>query len=201
MKLVASVNSPYARKIRVMLAEKGLEHEFVEENVWSPETRVPDYNPLGKVPVLLVDSGEALFDSGVIAEYLDALAAPRFIPASGLERARVRRDESLGDGIVDAGSTIFLERKRDAARQDEGWMKRQRGKVDAALAALASGLGDKPWLRGEAITLGDIACGCALFWLEFRLAEIRWRENYPNLERWARQLETRPSFSATRPKA
>src|SRR5260221_4314327 len=181
MKLVASKLSPYARKIRVILAEKQLAFEFVAENVWDPATRVPDFNPLGKVPVLVTDGGDALFDSVVIAEYLDPMAAPRFIPGDAIERARVRRDEAVGDGIADAGIAMFLERKREAARQEGGWITRQHGKAEAGIAALAHEPGSKPCLRGAQMTLGDIAAGCALLWLEFRLPEYAWRAKFANL--------------------
>jgi len=198
VKLVGSKTSPYVRKVRVLLAEKALAFEFVEESAWNAATTVPRYNPLNKVPVLLLDGGEPLFDSRVITEYVDALGGERFIPVAGVERARVRRQESLGDGIADAGITIFLERKREAARQDPAWMARQKEKIEAGIASLARSLGAAPARGARALTLGDIACGCALFWLEFRLPEFRWRED-PTLESWAENLESRASFAATRP--
>lgn len=201
MKLVASKTSPYARKIRVLLAEKQLAFEFVEESAWNAGTTVPQYNPLNKIPVLVADDGTNLYDSGVIAEYLDPLGAPSFIPPSGIERACVRRDEALGDGIADAGIAIFLERKREAARQDPAWMARQRGKIDAGVSALAQELGGKAFLRGDTLSLGDVACACALLWLEFRLPEITWRTQYATLGRWIERLEARPSFEHSRPQA
>jgi len=199
MKLVASKTSPYARKIRIILAEKKLAFEFAGENVWDPATRIGDYNPLGKVPALVTDEGETLFDSPVIAEYLDGLGGTRLLPAGGIERARVKRQEALGDGIADAGIAVFLERKREAARQDGAWIERQLGKVRSGMAAIEKELGDKPYLGGESPSLGDIACGCALFWAEFRMPELGWRAKHPTLDAWARRLEARPSFSSTRP--
>jgi glutathione S-transferase len=199
MKLVASKTSPYARKVRVILAEKKLPFDFHAENVWDPATRIADFNPLGKVPALVTDEGETLFDSPVIAEYLDGLGGSRLIPAAGLERARVKRQEALGDGIADAGITVFLERKREAARQDGGWIDRQIGKVNAGIAALSRELGDRQFLGGDTLSLGDIACGCALFWAEFRMPELGWRAKHANLDAWAKRLEARPSFASTRP--
>jgi len=201
MKLVASRTSPYARKIRVLLAEKQLAFEFVEESAWNAGTTVPRYNPLNKVPVLVTDDGTCLYDSGVIAEYLDPLGAPCFIPSAGIERARVRRDEALGDGIADAGIAIFLERKREAARQDPSWIDRQRSKVDAGIEALALELGGKAFIRGDTLSLGDVACACALLWIEFRMPEIAWRSRHAALGRWIERLESRPSFATTRPAA
>jgi glutathione S-transferase len=199
MKLVASKTSPYARKIRVLLAEKQLAYEFVEESAWNAGTTVPRYNPLNKIPALVTDDGTCLYDSCVIAEYLDPLGAPSFIPPTGLERALVRRDEALGNGIADAGIAIFLERKREAARQDPAWVARQLSKVEAGIEALARELGGKAYLRGDAISLGDVACACALLWLEFRLPEIAWRARHAELERWIARLESRPSFARSRP--
>lgn len=198
MKLVGSKTSPYVRKIRVLLAEKQIPCELVEDNVWSPETTVPRYNPLGKVPALIMDEGEVLYDSRVIAEYLDSLPGVKFIPGPVPERMRVRRDEALGDGIADAGIAIFLERKRDAARQDPAWIARQSGKVRSGVAALSKAIAAMPTAGARGMTLGDIACGCALFWLEFRLPEFRWRED-PVLKSWAENLESRASFAQTRP--
>jgi glutathione S-transferase len=199
MKLVASKLSPYARKVRVVLAEKNLTCELVPENVWDAATRIRDFNPLGKVPVLVTDEGEALFDSVAIVEYLDALGGPRLIPDSGIARARVRRDEALGDGIADAGIAMRLEGLRESARQDAAWIARQKDKVERGVAAVAKDLGTKTFLRGDAMTLGDVACGCALLWLEFRLPQLEWRASHANLRAWAERLEARPSFASTRP--
>jgi glutathione S-transferase len=173
----------------------------VEESAWTKETTVPRYNPLNKVPALQLDDGECLYDSRVIAEYLDSISGGTLIPASGIERARVRRDEALGDGIADAGITAFLERKREASRQDAAWIARQMDKVDAAITALAGRLGRDAYLGGEQLNLADIACACALFWAEFRMPELGWRDAYPNLKAWAERMEMRPSFAATRPPA
>jgi glutathione S-transferase len=199
MKLVGSTTSPYVRKVRVILAEKNLPCEFVLENVWDAATKITQFNPLGKVPALVTDAGDTLFDSPVIAEYLDALARPRLIPATGIERARVRSGEALGDGIADAGITMFLERKRAPERQDAAWVARQAGKVEAGIAAVAKTLGEKPFLHGTELTLADVACGCALFWLEFRMPEIDWRVRHTHLKAWAERLEARESFTSTRP--
>src|SRR5688572_319102 len=141
MKLVGSKTSPYVRKARVILAERNLPYEFLEESAWSAETTVPKYNPLNKVPALVLDDGEAIYDSPVICEYLDAVSGGGLLPAGPAERARVRRDEALGDGIADAGITAFLERKREAARQDPTWIARQMDKVNAGIAAMAKLLG------------------------------------------------------------
>lgn len=195
MKLIGSKTSPYVRKVRVLLAEKSIACEFVEENAWVADTKVPLYNPLNKVPALVLDDGEPIYDSVVIAEYLDTLPGPRFIPAEPRARALVRRDEALGDGISDAGITMRLERQRDPARQDADWIARQQSKVEAGIRAVSRSVAAR---AGAGMTLGDIAMACALFWVEFRMPEMRWRDD-PVLARWAAELEKRPSFAATRP--
>jgi glutathione S-transferase len=200
MKLIASLTTPYGRKVRIVLAEKHLDAEYMDENVWAAETKVPLYNPLGKVPVLLLDDGTALYDSRVIVEYLDGVVpVSRLIPESGRERALVRRWEALGDGIADAGIAVFLERKRPAEAQGKDWITRQFGKIEAGIAFAARELGDRKFCQGETFTLGDISLACALLWLEFRLPEVKWRETYPNLRAWIERVETRKEFVETQP--
>ena len=187
------------RKVRVILAEKNLPYEFLEENAWNADTTVPRYNPLCKVPALVMDDGESIYDSAVISEYLDAISGGGLVPAEAAARARVRRDEALGDGIADAGISAYRERMRDASRQDAASIARQMSKVNAGIEALAGRLGREPYLGGRALNLADIACACALFWAEFRMPELRWRDAHANLRGWAERMEARASFSATRP--
>jgi glutathione S-transferase len=197
MKLVGSFTSPYVRKIRVLLAERAIAHDFLEESAWAATTTVPRYNPLNKVPALQLDDGSSLFDSRVIAEYLDAISGHMFLPQDPLARAHVKCLESLGDGIADAGITTFLERKRDVSRQDAAWMARQLDKVHAGIAAVGRALGEGPYLGGDRMNLADIACGCALGWVSFRMPELAWREG--RMKAWAEALESRASFAATKP--
>jgi glutathione S-transferase len=199
MKLVGTKLSPYVRKVRVILAEKNLPFEFMEESAWPPETKVPNFNPLNKVPALVMDDGEAIYDSSVIGEYLDGISGGGLIPADPAARARARRDEALGNGIADAGVAARLERQRDAAKQDAAWIARQMDKVHAGIAAVSRHLGSRQYLGGTMPNIGDVACACALLWLEFRMPEIKWRETHPNLKGWAERMESRPSFRATPP--
>jgi len=195
MKLIGSKTSPYVRKVRVILAERSIAHEFVDDNVWSPETKVTAFNPLTKVPALVLDDGETLYDSRVIAEYLDALSGGGFVPKDARARALVRRDEALGDGISDAGILARLERQRDSARQDPAWIARQLGKVDAGVKAVSRIVAAR---KGAPMTLGDIACACALLWVDFRMPELGWRRD-PMLAAWIGPIESRPSFANTKP--
>ena len=201
MKLVASLTSPYARKVRIVMAEKRIDCEVMPDNVWAADSKVGQFNPLGKVPVLVLDDDLCLYDSRVITEYLDGVTpVSRLIPEGGRERALVKRWEALADGITDAGVAIFLERKRDAAQQGADWMKRQAGKIESGIAAASRELGERDWCHGVGMTLADIALGCSLLWLEFRLPEFKWRTQYPNLKAHVEKLEVRPSFAETIPR-
>lgn len=200
MKLVASYTSPYARKVRVVMAEKRIDCEFVEDDVWSSNPKATLYNPLTKIPILLLDDGTALYDSRVIVEYLDGVTpVSRLIPETGRERAMVKRWEALGDGISDAAIAVFIERKRPEPEQGHDWIKRQLGKTETAIAAVARELGDRDFCHGVGLSLADIAIACSLLWIEFRLPDIAWRQNYPNLKTWIGKMELRPSFADTKP--
>ena len=201
MKLVASLTSPYARKIRVALAEKNLPFELEVDIPWLADTRVPSYNPLGKVPALVADDGEVWFDSPVIAEYLDTLAGPALLPADRLAALPVRQAEALADGITDAAVAAFLEGMRPAERQDPASIERQLGKIHRGLAALEQRLAQRKGLGGEALTIADIAAGCTLGYLDFRFAHLGWRAAHPQLAAWADGLLARPSFTASAPPA
>lgn len=200
MKLIGSLTSPYVRKVRIVLSEKGISHEFTNDPPFSPDTQVAQVNPLGKVPVLIMDDGYILYDSRIIVEYLDDLGSPgssRLIPATGPQRLRVKRWEALADGIIDACVAIYLERKRPESQQSQEWIERQQKKIDQGLQAAASELRDKPWWEGESMTLADIALGCAFGYLDARFPAVKWRDTYPNLVRLADKLAERQSFKTT----
>lgn len=202
MKLIGSTTSPYVRKVRIVMAEKKLDYQFAIEDVWADDTTICDSNPLGKVPCLIMEDGGAVFDSRVIVEYLDAMSpVGKLIPVNGRERAEVKCWEALADGLADAALLMRLEttQRKDEERSDK-WIARQRGKVDNALKAMSTGLGDSAWCNGAHYSLADIAVGCALDWVSYRFAEIDWREGYPNLQRLVDKLSDRPSFRETAPK-
>ena len=203
MKLIGSTTSPYVRKVRIVMAEKKLDYQFLLDNVWSADTRIAASNPLGKVPCLVMEGGEAVFDSRVIVEYLDTLSpVGKLIPSTGRERAEVKTWEALADGLVDAAILARLEATwagRQDSERSQAWMDRQLGKVQASLKSMGQGLGDKPFCSGIHLSLSDIAVGCALGWLEFRFPQIDWRSEHPNLAQLQDKLEQRPSFAETMP--
>ena len=202
LKLLATLTSPYARKVRIALAEKKIEYTLVEDSPWVPGNAVSEVNPLGKIPVLVLDDGTRVFDSRVIVEYLDAMSpVSRLIPEPSRQRIAVKRWEALADGICDAAGAIFLERKRPARQQSKEWIARQRAKIDRGIVELAQELSERPWCNGEAYSLADIATGCALGYLDLRFPEIDWRGAHPNLVALAEKLAGRPSFADTAPPA
>ena len=203
MKLIGSNASPYVRKVRVVMAEKRLDYQFLQEDVWAPDTTIASSNPLGKVPCLVMEGGEAMFDSRVIVEYLDTLSpVGKLIPQQSRERAEVKTWEALADGVMDAGVLCRLEATwagRAEGERSHTWMDRQRAKMVGGIAAMAKGLGDKPFCSGIHLSLSDIAVGCALGWIEFRFPDIDWRSQYSNLAKLQDKLMLRPSFADTKP--
>ncbi|MEO6032576.1 MAG: glutathione S-transferase C-terminal domain-containing protein [Burkholderiaceae bacterium] len=202
MKLIGSLSSPYVRKVRIVMAEKKLDYQLVLEDVWASDAILAS-NPLGKVPCLVLEGGEAVFDSRVIVEFVDTRSpVSRLIPEGSRERAEVRTWEALADGLLDASILVRLERGwvgRGAEQRSEAWVERQLGKIHAALAAMSKGLGEKPWCSTIHLSLADIAVGCALGYLDFRFPELSWRDTHPNLARLADKLNARQSFIDTEP--
>ena len=203
MKLIGSISSPYVRKVRVVMAEKKLDYEFVTEDVWAADTSIALSNPLGKVPCLIMEAGEALFDSRVIVEYLDTLSpVGKLIPSTGRERAEVKTWEALADGVMDASILARLEAiwpGRSAEQRSTAWIERQMGKVNDVLVAMAAALGDRAYCSGIHLSLSDISVGCALGYLDFRFPEIAWRSAHPALAKLQDKLAQRQSFIDTFP--
>jgi glutathione S-transferase len=200
MKLIGSLASPYTRKARIVLAEKKIDFEFEIDNPWKADAKAAKLNPLGKVPVLLLDDGRTLFDSRVIVGFLDnASPISRLVPAENRERVEAQRWEALADGVLDAGVLARLENQREAKLRNAPWTERQTGKVAAGLAAMDAELGDKPWCVGNGYTLADIALGVCLGWIEFRYPKMDWKKDHANLARAFAKLSERQSFADTVP--
>jgi glutathione S-transferase len=202
MKLIGALTSPYVRKVRIVMAEKKLDFQLLLEDVWNSE-EILKANPLGKVPCLVMEGGEAVFDSRVIVEYLDNLSpVGKLIPPSGRERIEVRTWEALADGVLDAAILARLEatwQGRSDSQRSQAWIDRQLSRVDGALAAMSKGLGDKNYCVGIYLSLADIAAGCALGYLDFRFPQIDWRSRHLNLAKHYDKLSARQSFIDTRP--
>lgn len=201
MKLFSTPTSPYARKVRIMLAEKHIECEIeIVPSLAAPESPVPAHNPLGKVPTLVLDDGTSLYDSVVIVDYLDhKTPVARLIPQDNNHRAVVRRWEALADGVCDAAVAVVMEKRRALEKQDDTIIQRQMLKVERGVRAMSEDMGESKWAAGDKFSLADIATGVALAYLELRMPEIDWRASYPNLGRLYEQLIARPSFKDTAP--
>lgn len=201
MKLIGSLTSPFVRKVRIVLAEKKIDCEFEIESPWTPDTKVSSINPLGKIPVLVLDDNTPLFDSRVIVEHIDNVTPnAKLFPGPNRERTEVKRWEALCDGICEAAATAFLEGKRPKKEQSADWIARQHQKITRGLEFMATELGDQPYCMGTHFSLADIAVGVALGYLQFRFSAIDWREAHPNLARLYDKLMQRPSFADTVPR-
>lgn len=198
MKLIGSLTSPYVRKVRIVLKEKGIPCEFTVANPHDADTPVPQYNPLGKVPVLVLDNKKSLYDSLLIVEYLDGLKAPTLIPASGDARWDALRWQILGQGIVDAVVVRLMEGRRPGAQQSQDVIARQEEKVARALASANATERGPTYLLGGSFSVADIALGVALEYIDFRYPHD-WRAQYPQLAQWLAGMSTRASFAETVP--
>jgi len=203
MKLIGSITSPYVRKVRIVMAEKKLDFDFVSEDVWAADTSISASNPLGKVPCLVMEGGEALFDSRVIVEYVDTLSpVGKLIPDRGRERAEVKTWEALSDGLLDAAILARLEATwpgRKEGERSQAWIDRQLNKIDDSLAAMDRALAERSNCVGIQISLADIAVGVAVGYLDFRFPQIDWRGQHPNLGALYERMAQRQSFKDTRP--
>jgi glutathione S-transferase len=200
MKLIGSLASPFARKVRIVAAEKRVDYVFERADPSQPTPALLGHNPLGKVPVLVLEDGTALYDSRVIVEFLDAVSPiGRLIPADHRERIEVRRWEALADGVLDAGSAVRVERRRPAHEQSTKWIDRQLGKVNRGLAAMDRDLAGRTWCASNGYSLADIAVGCCVGWLTFRFPDLGWRADSPALARHYDKLMDRSTFVDTMP--
>ena len=188
LKLISSKPSPYARKVRIALAEKSIPFELISEVPWESTTQAPRYNPLEKLPVLIFPNGKAIYESHYVLEYLEAKStASPLLPK--------------GPNSIDAALSFF-EAQREHDERSELWMARQRRKIDGGLEALADWLaesGDQQFLVDNTFSIADIAAGSCLGYMKVRFPEHPWRTAYPHLDRYSERLEERQSFRDTVP--
>ena len=200
-KLISATPSPYARKVRIALAEKELPFELLTEIPWHDTTATPRYNPLEKLPVLILEDGSGVYESSYILEYLE-LKYPQIplLPQDIDERLIARKLEVLCDGVCDAVVLTLFEKTREGGGSPE-WLARQRRKIDGGLAEMARIVGSREVAVGEHFGLGDIAVGTALGYLSVRFQELSWRTLYPDLATFSDRLALRPSFKDSVPYA
>ena len=201
-RLISATPSPYARKVRIQLAEKNIPFELITEVPWNDDTRTPEFNPLEKLPVLICDNGETVYESRYVNEWVEMQhPAPPLTPAAKDDVLLAKRFEILADGVCDACLLVFWERARDEDKRSQEWTDRQLRKRAGGLREIARLLGEKTYCVGDALTLADIAVGSMLGWLRVRMPECDWRAQYPNLAGLQDRLEARPSFRDTVPYA
>lgn len=198
MKLLGTNTSPYVRKVRLVLLEKQIPHEYIVDAPRDAGSLAARVNPLGRIPALILDDDFCVFDSPVITEYADTLnETPILIPKSLDARLRVRRWEALADGIMDSAVQVQVERLRPEEQQKIGVFKVHNRAISNALEYAADLLGDNAWCEGEAISLADLAMTSALVYLNLRQPEREWRVAHPNLAAWFDRLSARPSVQTS----
>ncbi len=198
--LISATPSPYARKVRIALIEKGIPFELRTEVPWDITTMTPKFNPLEKLPVLICADGSSVYESRLILDYLELKhPEPRLVPADTDDLLAAKRLEVLCDGVCDALVLMFFEMRRAPAAQSSEWIARQRRKVDGGVREMARLVGSRMWAVGGTFSLGDIAVATALGYLSVRWPDIDWRSQYPNLAAYSARLEHRASLVATRP--
>ena len=200
-KLISATPSPYARKVRIALAEKGLPFELLTEVPWDNSTTTPRYNPLEKLPILLLDDGTSVYESSYILQYLE-LKHPQvpLLPKDIDGHLAARKLEVLCDGVCDAVVLSLFEKMRAGGGSPE-WLARQRRKIERGMAEMARLVGQRQWAVGEAFSLGDIAVGTAVGYLSVRFQDLPWRTLYPDLALFSDRLAQRPSFRDSVPVA
>ncbi len=192
MKLIYSPTSPYARKVRILIHEKGLDVEEIATVPFDDDAVLHSANPLGKVPALLVGDS-AIYDSPVICEYLDSLDKP-WLP-NGETAWRQKTLHALGDGMIDAVLTFRMERIRPQEQWWDFWAMRQENATVRALQHLETIVDE----LGEPWEFGNLAIACALGYVDFRAADMQWRDHMPKLAEWFESFEQRKSFIETAP--
>ena len=198
--LLSATPSPYARKVRIALIEKAIPFTLKTEVPWDSTTETPKYNPLEKLPVLITQSGESIYESRFILEWLEARhPSPPMLPDAVDDRLAARQMEVLADGVCDAFVLHFFERHREPAKQSPEWLARQRRKIDGGLAEIDRRIADRTFAVGDRFGLADIAAATAIGYLAVRFPEVDWRGRYPRLCTYADRMEQRPSLAATRP--
>ena len=202
LKLISATPSPYARKVRIALAEKAVPFELLTEVPWDNTTATPKYNPLEKLPVLILEDGSSVYESRFILEWIEVKhPTPPLLPADEDERLAARKVEVVCDGVCDACVLMFWERHRAPDQRSEAWVARQQRKVDGGLRTLSEWAGDREWIIGDRFGLADLATGTLVKYLDVRFPDLPWRTTYPNLAAMSDRLEQRPSFATTTPVA
>lgn len=198
MQLIIAKPSSFSRKVRITLCEKDIPHEEVVSNPWHADALAPTHNPLGKVPVLLLEDGSAIYESHVIVDYLETLSGSSLMLPAPEDAILARQIDTLAMSICDAAVLLLLEGQRKAEAWSVNWITRQNAKVAAGVAGLSDSLAQRDCYIGDGLMLADISAGCALAYLDLRMPKFEWRDRYSDLVRYSERLEARPPFAETR---
>ena len=203
MKLIIATPSPFARKVRIVLREKGIPCDEVIDTPWNADSFASKYNPLAKIPILIADDGTKFFDSRVIVEYIERMpnSVKLLFPQKDSDYIQTRQIEALADGISDAVVLTVLENHRPPPLRSKDWITRQNLKIQNGISFLNTHLNGMDWFVGNGITIGDISVACALTYLDLRLPNLSWRQLHPSLAHFSEVMEKRDSFCATRLKS
>ena len=198
MKLLIATPSPFARKVRVFLREEKIACEELITNPWSQDDPIGKHNPLGKIPILMTDDGETIFDSSLIVEYLQNRQPEQsLLPETRQGQLYAKQIEKIADGICDAAVLTFLESHRPINLQSHSWISRQEKKIRRGLTFLNEELNGKEFFALDKFTVGDISVGCTLSYLDLRLPHLPWRDDHTNLKIFCSSIEKRQSFRET----
>ena len=202
MKLIIATPSPFARKVRVVLREKNFAFEEIIDVPWNKDTLTKDFNPLGKIPILLQEDAEPLYDSTVIVQYLENLKqSPRMFPLDAKDHIQARLIEATSDGVCDAVVLIYLEHSRSINLRSNAWIKRQEKKIYKGIEYLSDNLGNKKYFLGSDFTIAEVSTISCLEYLDLRFPKFDWRTKHPNLENYWQIHKDRKSFLETKPSA
>ena len=202
MKLIIATPSPFARKARVVLREKNFAFEEIIDVPWNKDTLTKDFNPLGKIPILLQEDAEPLYDSTVIVQYLENLKqSPRMFPLDAKDHIQARLIEATSDGVCDAVVLIYLEHSRSENLRSSAWIKRQEKKIYKGIEYLSDNLGNKKYFLGSDFTIAEVSTISCLEYLDLRFPKFDWRTKHPNLENYWQIHKDRKSFLETKPSA
>ena len=200
MKIIIATPSPYARKVRVILREKKIDFEEIIDVPWNANTLTVGFSPLRKIPILLRNGHEPLFDSKVIAQYLDNYEPkPLFYPMNSEDNISARLIETVADGICDAIVLVFLENSRQKTLRSKNWIKRQEEKIFEGVKYLSNYVEEKKYFVGNHFNIADVCGFSCLEYLDLRFPKFKWRNEHPNLETYWNIHKNRQSFKETKP--
>lgn len=198
MKLYGSPASPYVRKARVLIHEKKLKCDFVPEDPWPDDSKIPTRNPLGKVPALEIEPNNYLFESPLVVHYLDHVDGKSLTPKDPAGYWQAQWWQALAQGILDAAVARVLETRRPPDKQMPEKMAREEARIHRAVRVGETRFRGGTHLVGNTLTIADLMLAVALQYVDFRYPHD-WRSDAPKLAEWHKGIVARKSFRDTLP--